>query len=257
MSTRSFHIALIALGSLGLAALAGCGASQKQEGTVGSSDIPVTPREVSGSNDANPATPAPPASPASPAAPSGKSSGTSTKPDNPSPPDPTVQQVVIQAGMRNFEQVNATMSALTGVSQGAVSAQFATLTTALPTDTDVQSFVGSNQVSVFKLAVEYCNAVNADPTKVTAVFGQGVTTTGTLGTVFSDAGKTQIATSLVNNFWGSNLATNPPEDQSVAQLTQLMDDLLTGKDLTSATLTPAVLTAVCSAALSTAQVTLF
>ena len=53
------------------------------------------------------------------------------------------------------------------------------------------------------------------------------------------------------------MASLPDETDSVANITGLINSLMQGKDPNSATLTPAIATAACAAALSAAPVTLF
>ena len=173
--------------------------------------------------------------------------------------DPDVEQVFVKAGMRNYAQINATMSLLTGVprSNATVSQVFtANLTTALPTDNDIKSFLGSQQVAVFKLAVEYCDAMIKDANLSRAFFGS-VTVTGAPSVVFSAQGKTAVADVFISKFWGKNLESLPAHDQNVAMATGLIDQLLANKDLNNAAVTPPVLTGTCAGILSAAPVTMY
>lgn len=173
--------------------------------------------------------------------------------------DPDVEQVFVKAGMRNYAQINATMSLLTGVprSNATVSQVFtANLTTALPTDNDIKSFLGSQQVAVFKLAVEYCDAMIKDANISRTFFGT-VTVTGAPSAVFSAQGKTAVADVFVTKFWGKNLESLPAHDQNVAMATGLIDQLLANKDLNNAAVTPPVLTGTCAGILSAAPVTMY
>jgi hypothetical protein len=173
--------------------------------------------------------------------------------------DSDVEQVFIKAGMRNYSQINATMSLLTGVprSNATVSQVFtANLTTALPTDNDIKSFLGSQQVAVFKLAVEYCDAMVKDANISRAFFGS-VTVTGAPSAVFSAQGKTAVADVFVSKFWGKNLESLPAHDQNVAMAVGLIDQLLANKDQNSAAVTLPVLTGTCAGILSSAPVTMY
>ena len=186
-------------------------------------------------------------------------SGGSGSNDGNSGQDPDVQQFFVNAGMRNYAQINATMSLLTGVprSNATVSQVFtANLTTALPTDNDIKSFLGSQQVAVFKLAVEYCDAMVKDANISRAFFGS-VTVTGAPSAVFSAQGKAAVADVFVSKFWGKNLASLPAHDQNVAMTVQLIDQLLANKDQNNAAVTLPVLTGTCAGVLSAAPVTMY
>ena len=85
------------------------------------------------------------------------------KPGTPEAPI-DLRDVQVDAGLRNYAQINATMAALTGVAANteAVRTVFQEqLANSLPTGNDIKAFLGSHQVSVFKLAVEYCDALVA------------------------------------------------------------------------------------------------
>lgn len=173
--------------------------------------------------------------------------------------DSDVEQIFVKAGMRNYAQINATMSLLTGVprSNATVSQVFtANLTTALPTDNDIKSFLGSQQVAVFKLAVEYCDAMIKDATISRAFFGS-VTVTGAPSLVLSAQGKAAVADVFISKFWGKNLESLLAHDQNVAMATGLIDQLLANKDQNNAAVTPPVLTGTCAGILSAAPVTMY
>ena len=169
-----------------------------------------------------------------------------------------VNALVVHVGVRNFQAINYAMSTLTGIptTNAAVAATYADQNSALPTETDVKSFVGSSQVAVFKLAVEYCNALITDNTKATAFFG-AVNVNDTPTKVFTDAGTKAISEALITKLWGANLSTLPPLDQSSGILSQLIKDLLTGKDRASKAVTTGVLVGACTTVLGSAPVTIY
>ncbi len=61
------------------------------------------------------------------------------------------------AGIRNFDQVNDTMAALTGVSKSLTYSSFVDLKSQLPGNNSVLTFVASHQVVVMKHALDYCS----------------------------------------------------------------------------------------------------
>lgn len=90
----------------------------------------------------------------------------------PTPLPDTLQPVSAQpkVGMRTFEEIDATMSRLTGVprTNAAVSDTYQRIRQQLPAKENLGTFVTANQVAVAQLAIEYCNSmvdaqINNDP----------------------------------------------------------------------------------------------
>jgi len=67
-------------------------------------------------------------------------------------------------GVRTFDEINATMSAVTGVSpeETNVDMTFQSLRQSLPAIEDPAAFLSSHQVAIAQLAIEYCNALIED-----------------------------------------------------------------------------------------------
>ena len=65
------------------------------------------------------------------------------------------------AGLRNFAEINATMSVLTGVPEGYgdVPDTYQRLRTQLPSEENIEAFLTAHQVAVAQLSIEYCNAL--------------------------------------------------------------------------------------------------
>jgi len=74
----------------------------------------------------------------------------------PALPADTSTVVVPVNGIRNFDQVNDTMSVLTGVSKSDTYNSYITLKSQLPSSNSIMTFVASNQVVVMKHALDYC-----------------------------------------------------------------------------------------------------
>ena len=181
----------------------------------------------------------------------GTSAGTASAPDQGSTAAPDLEPRV---GIRNFRQINDTMAALTGVprTNATVAAAFATLTTALPDSNDIRTFNGSHQVSISKLAVEYCDAMVEDATLSAAAI-PGFNFAALPAAAFDQAGKTLVAKSLIEKFWGTGLESLPSEDESVATIVQLIDAIAAGKAQT-AVMTKSIVKGVCVSLLSTGQI---
>jgi hypothetical protein len=82
------------------------------------------------------------------------------------PPAPLPQDLAAASdiGVRTFDEINATMSAITGVSplDSGVQATYATIKQSLPTVETVEAFLSSHQVAIAQLAIEYCSALIDD-----------------------------------------------------------------------------------------------
>ena len=171
---------------------------------------------------------------------------------------PDIKMLTTSVGLRNYEQINATMATVTGVPLTTVAVRDLfnnQLATSLPTDNDIRAFLGSQQVAVYKLAVSYCEALVTSPALRANVFGP-FNFAGTPAASLNAAGKTAVAEALIAKFWGKDLDGLPPFQQSTAQVVALIDQLLLGKSLTTVTVTPVVVMAACAATLSSAPVTI-
>jgi hypothetical protein len=67
-------------------------------------------------------------------------------------------------GLRTFDEINASMAAITRVSpeQANVQAVFGTVRQQLPTVENIEGFLSAHQMAVSQLAIEYCNALVDD-----------------------------------------------------------------------------------------------
>jgi hypothetical protein len=234
---------------MALALLAACGPAQRQDARTYGGALNPRPRQVSGSGDAVASGPGGSAAPATPAGPGGPDGSTGA----------ASASATVQVGIRNYAAVNATMAALTGVppTTAAVQTAFNSLATAMPTDTNVQAFLGSNQVAVYKLAVEYCNALSNDTTQRAAVYG-AFNFAAAPAAAFTPPATSALADALIAKFWGTGLASLPDHQTSVAGLTAFINDLVASKGASAATtMTPAIVTAACTVALASAPVTLY
>ena len=84
----------------------------------------------------------------------------------PTAPAPAPGPVVADIGVKTFAQINATLSALTGVptTDPNVVATYQAVQQQLPPNPTLEGFSSSNQVGVAQLAVQYCNEMVNNPT---------------------------------------------------------------------------------------------
>jgi hypothetical protein len=93
-------------------------------------------------------------------------SNTFARPAPVTPAAPTPQDLPPAAdiGVRTFDEINASMSAITGVSEidGNVESTFDTVRQSLPAVESIETVAASHQVAIAQLAIEYCNALIED-----------------------------------------------------------------------------------------------
>ena len=77
------------------------------------------------------------------------------------PAPPPDLPAAADVGLRNFDEINATMSAVTGVSttQAGVDAVFDSIRQQLPPVENIEGFLSAHQMAISQLAIEYCSAL--------------------------------------------------------------------------------------------------
>jgi len=93
-------------------------------------------------------------------------SETFARPAPPVPPPAVPQDLpaVSDIGVRTYDEINATLAAITGVSSldSNVAATYSRIRESLPTIATAEAFLSSHQVAIAQLAIEYCNALIND-----------------------------------------------------------------------------------------------
>ena len=126
----------------------------------------------------------------------------------PAPP-PDVQRAA-DIGLRVFDEINATMSELTGVSptRPSVQATYEQVKQALPTIENIDTFVSAHPVAIAQLAIQYCDALVEDAGARAAYF-PGFNFAASPAVAFSAAGRAIVLDSLVGRMMAQNVATEP------------------------------------------------
>ena len=166
---------------------------------------------------------------------------------------PTDGLPVADVGVRTFDRINASMSAITTVpkTNPNVVSTFAAVKQQLPSAPTLEGFLPSHQVGVAQLAIQYCNELVNDSTKRAAVF-PGMTWNGSVFT--NQAGRNLIITPLVNLSLGTGLNSQDAPGMTT-ELNNLMGKLNCGDGSScSATREQTVTAAVCAAAIGNAGV---
>jgi hypothetical protein len=85
-------------------------------------------------------------------------------PPTPSAPVPVDLPPASDIGVRTYDEISATMAAITGVSQldGGVVAAYGEVRQSLPAIPTLEAYVSSHQAAIAQLAIEYCHALMED-----------------------------------------------------------------------------------------------
>jgi hypothetical protein len=163
---------------------------------------------------------------------------------------------LMDVGVKNFEQINLTMSNLTGIPTNNTNVQtvYNDIVIQLPTDNNIKSFLPSMQVAITKLATEYCDRL-IETGAYKATIWPAINFTQTPTQTFTPTNKTLLINQTISYFFGP--IDTASVDSSKVELLSLYDSLITGESLTSSATTKKVVKGICTAALSSAYVTLF
>ncbi|WP_435782250.1 LamG domain-containing protein [Cellvibrio sp.] len=179
------------------------------------------------------------------------------------PPPATPADIPGQAhiGLRNFAEINATLSTMTGVSKTtpAIRTTYAKVEQQLPTLTNIEGFLAAQQMGITQLAVAYCNALVND-TGLRAGYFSGFDFNAGAGTAFNATGRSQIIEPLLKNLLAGEIASggtlsNQANPAAVrAELNQLIDRMTSCAASNSCTgnRTATTVKATCAAALGSA-----
>lgn len=156
-------------------------------------------------------------------------------------------------GLKTFDEVNASMSKVTGIptTNPAVAQTFTTVKQQLPTVEDLEGFLSSHQMAITQMAIQYCDALVED-TDSRAAFFPGFDFSESAGTAFDDAGRDLVKTPLMEKFVGTGLGTQPSDADIESELDDLMGRLTTCGGSCEADRTETVVKASCAAVLGSA-----
>jgi hypothetical protein len=147
----------------------------------------------------------------------------------PSVPAPTDLAASADIGLHVYDELNASMAGITGVSAGlsAVNITYLTVQQQLPTVSNIQGFLPSQEIGISQLAIQYCSALVGTPALESAFF-PGLNLNQTPAQAFgTDAGMDLVITPLINSpAVGSGLASQPTDAQIRTELYSLMTTLV-------------------------------
>lgn len=174
-----------------------------------------------------------------------------------------LNELQVTTGVKNHEQILQSMAAVTGLDPyngfGAILTVYRQVATSLPTDNDVKLYTSSQQVAITKLAAEFCgilgdqNNGNAAPSRQRvwptwiANFNQ------TPAVAFNAQNRQTFIRETIEAFWGPVL-TNEELEVAYEEFDILITDIINNETQVNAT--RRTVRGVCTAALSSAYVTL-
>ncbi len=163
-----------------------------------------------------------------------------------------------ELGVRDFAELNAAMSKMTGVpvNNTDVAQTYDVVHQALPVETAIGGFISSQQMAVTQLAIKYCAALVDDTTARTGYF-PGVPFAADPSVAFVDTtARNLVIDPLIANMVGNGIGTQPNLTDLRGEVDSLMVNLMPcpGGDCTGRT--ESIVKASCAAILGSAAVTI-
>jgi mono/diheme cytochrome c family protein len=154
-------------------------------------------------------------------------SNLSIRPPVPVPTEPTPVNLpeASKIGVRTFDEISATMSTLTGVSEQQinVAATFDLVRQSLPAVPTMEAVLASHQVAIAQLAIEYCNAAVDTIAVRNALWGGSFTGWGSAPASQPAGWELALADPLLDRLIGvTQLATQPDRALLESEITQLV-----------------------------------
>jgi hypothetical protein len=160
-------------------------------------------------------------------------------------------------GLRNFEEVNATLSEITSVpmTQVDVAATYNIVKQGLPTSSNVNTFASAQQMAVTQMSIEYCNAL-VESASLRSAYFPSFDFNAAANTAFDTAGRNTIIDNLLVKVLNTNVSTQPASAGVKAELNSLIDRLTACGGSCAADRTKTVVKATCAAAVGNASMLL-
>ena len=156
-------------------------------------------------------------------------------------------------GLRVFDEINATMSTLTGVSSAhaEVRATYDSIRQSLPTIENIDTFVSAHPVAIAQLAIQYCDALVGDAGARASYF-PGFDFNAQPAQAFAQAGRSIVLNSLVDRMVLQGLSSEPVRLEVQNELDNLITRLTTCGSNCPAGRTETVVKSSCAALLGSA-----
>ncbi len=173
-------------------------------------------------------------------------------------PAPADLPATPEIGVRIFDELNASMSQITGVSitQPDVAATYETIKQQLPTVENFGAFSSSQQVGVSQLAIEYCNALIEDGGLRAQMF-PGFDFNASAAVAYGNAASRDLLLDpLITRINNSGVFSQPDPVDVKAELNNLIDRLTACGAGCSADRTATVAKGTCAALIGSATLTI-
>ncbi len=159
--------------------------------------------------------------------------------DVPALPEPQDLEAQSDIGLRTFDEINATLSALTGVNATAVAGTYSQVIQQLPSSENATSFLAAHQSGVMQLSLAYCTALSGDDALRSAYFPDF--DFGSNADLTDEQWTAQVITPLLDRLLvNSSLSTQPDSTEMRDDLIQLIGEMTAATNTT-------IVTAVCTA----------
>ncbi len=151
-------------------------------------------------------------------------------------------------GIRDFAEINATLSRMTGVpvSNSQVAGTYDLVHQAMPVQPGIAGFISSQQMGITQLAIKYCSVL-VDDTGLRASFWPGFTDWSASPAAAFGGDRSTVIDPIVDNFVGRGIATQPQEAAVETEIDDLITRLTGGSSSTED-----IMKASCAAALGSA-----
>jgi hypothetical protein len=156
-------------------------------------------------------------------------------------------------GLRNFAEINQSMSTLTGISQATTNVfdTYQRVKFQLPSIGNIETFISAQQMGITQLAIAYCDAAIEDITLRNNWF-PNVDFTQPPNIALSASARTDLLTPLLTQLIPLDIATQPDNSQVYNELDSLVTQLSACDGTCSAERTLTIAKASCAAVLASA-----
>ncbi len=156
-----------------------------------------------------------------------------------------------QLGIRNFAEINATMSLAVNIptTNSDVARTYQLVHQAMPVAPDITGFISSQQMGITQLAIKYCSVLVDDPGLRSAYF-PGFPFETSQATAFND--RQLLLDPLIDNMVGNGISTQPALAALRAEVNSLVDNLIACTGSCESDRTERVVKAACATVLGSA-----
>ena len=156
-----------------------------------------------------------------------------------------------ELGIRDFAEINATMSLVTGIptANSEVATTYGLVRQAMPVSSNIAGFISSQQMGITQLAIKYCSVL-VDDTSARNAYFPGFPFGTDVSTAFDD--RSLLINPLIDNMVGNGIGTQPDLVTLTGEVNSLVDDLVACGGSCEADRTERVVKAACAAVLGSA-----